>query len=69
MAAARAPCACDSSESRRGRAGSLLAVPAGLFQARAGGRVHNAAYLYARGRWAAPWLALPALKARARRRP
>ncbi|KAK9843501.1 hypothetical protein WJX81_006208 [Elliptochloris bilobata] len=42
--------------------GSLLAVPAGLFQARAGGPVQNAAYLYARGQWAAPWLALPAHK-------
>ena len=44
-------------------AGSLLAVPAGLFQAREGAPVQNAAYLYARGQWTAPWLALPALKA------
>ena len=39
-------------------------MPAGLFQAREGAPVQNAAYLYARGQWAAPWLALPALKVR-----
>ncbi len=41
------------------RPGSLLVLPAGLYKPSAEGKELNTAYVYARGKWAAPIMHLP----------
>ena len=43
-------------------AGSMLVAPAGLFKTTEEDQGMDATYVYARGRWKAPVLALPATK-------